>query len=314
MLKGRLFGSYAVAALAFALAAAPVAAQTPTAAPAPPAAPTAPPAGATGTAPAVTVTTPPQAGVTVAPTASPVRPAANAQRRAARPPSGNLSLPEMKLSMGGAKGKGDTAIPLQLVALLTVLSVAPAILMMMTSFTRIVIVLGLTRQALGTQQIPPNQVLMGLALCLTFFTMQPTLAQMNDRALQPYLGGRITFDEAAKQSALPLRAFMLRQTRESDLGLFVELSRTPTPRTVSDVPTYVIIPAFIISELKTAFTMGFVIFLPFLVVDLVVSMILMSMGMVMLPPMLISLPFKILLFIMVDGWHLLARALSLSFQ
>lgn len=312
--------------LALALVAAPVAAQAPAGAPAAagtpapatlaPLAPASPQptAGATGILGNTSAASAPAAQ----PVAGPVTPAASAvakgKPRPAHPPTGNLSLPEMKLSMGGAKGKGDTAIPLQLVAMLTVLSVAPAILMMMTSFTRIVIVLGLTRQALGTQQIPPNQVLMGLALCLTFFTMQPTLSQMNNRGLQPYLAGQITFDEAAKQSALPLRAFMLRQTRESDLGLFVELSRTPAPRTVGDVPTYVVIPAFIISELKTAFTMGFVIFLPFLVVDLVVSMILMSMGMVMLPPMLISLPFKILLFIMVDGWHLLARALSLSFQ
>lgn len=299
--------------LALALVTAPVAAQAPAGTPAPGApAPVQPAAGV----PAIKGTSPVAGSPTVQPLANPtaVRQAANAQRRAVKPPTGNLSLPEMKLSMGGEKGKGDTAIPLQLVALLTVLSIAPAILMMMTSFTRIVIVLGLTRQALGTQQLPPNQVLMGLALCLTFFTMQPTLAKMNDQALQPYLAGRITFDQAAKQSTLPLRAFMLRQTRESDLGLFIELSKTPAPRTVSDVPTYVVIPAFIVSELKTAFTMGFVIFLPFLVVDLVVSMILMSMGMVMLPPMLISLPFKILLFIMVDGWHLLARALSLSFQ
>jgi flagellar biosynthesis protein FliP len=224
------------------------------------------------------------------------------------------SLPQVSVSVGGAKKPEDVAITLQLMALLTVLSVAPAILMMMTSFTRIVLVLGLTRNALGTPQIPPNQVLMGLALCLTFFTMQPTLAQINDQALQPYLSKRISFEDATKKALPPMRRFMLRQTRENDLALFVELSRMNQPRTVADVPTYVVVPAFIISELKTAFTMGFVIYLPFLVIDMIVSMILMSMGMVMLPPVMISLPFKILLFMLVDGWHLLSRALALSFR
>ncbi len=201
----------------------------------------------------------------------------------------------------------------QVVGLLTILAVAPALLMMMTSFTRIVIVLGLTRSALGTQQIPPNQVLMGLALCLTYFTMQPVLGEINDSALQPYVAKKISMDAAVQKALPPVRRFMLRQTRESDLALFVELSHTPRPRTARDVPTFVIVPAFVISELRTAFTMGFIIFLPFLVIDLVVSMVLMSMGMMMMPPMLISLPFKVLLFVMVDGWHLLARALALSF-
>ena len=151
-------------------------------------------------------------------------------------------------------------------------------------------------------------------MCLTFFTMQPTLAQINDAALQPYLAKELPFEAALQRATPPVRRFMLRQTRESDLALFVELSHTPRPRTVRDVPTFVIIPAFIISELKTAFTMGFVIFLPFLVIDMVVSMILMSMGMMMLPPVLVSLPFKILLFMLVDGWHLLTLGLARSFQ
>ena len=202
---------------------------------------------------------------------------------------------------------------LQILGMLTVLAVAPGILMMMTSFTRIVIVLGLTRSAIGTQQLPPNQVLMGLALCLTFFTMQPTLADMNTNALQPYLAKQLTADQAVEKAVPPIRSFMLRQTREADLSLFVEMSRIKRPSTVRDVPTYVIIPAFVISELKTAFMMGFIIMLPFLVIDLIVSMILMSMGMMMVPPMQIALPFKILLFVLIDGWHLLARALSLSF-
>jgi flagellar biosynthetic protein FliP len=225
-----------------------------------------------------------------------------------------VAVPHLNIGLEGSKKPEDVSVTLQLMALLTILSVAPALMMMMTSFTRIVIVLSLTRSALGTQQIPPNQVLMGLALCLTFFTMQPTLTEINSQALQPYLAKEMPFDAAVQQALPPVRRFMLRQTRQSDLSLFVDLSRTPRPRTARDVPTYVIVPAFIVSELKTAFTMGFVIFLPFLVIDLVVSMILMSMGMVMLPPVLISLPFKILLFVMVDGWSLLTRALALSFR
>ena len=227
---------------------------------------------------------------------------------------GGIPVPQMNLAVTGSKRPEDVSVTMQVLALLTVLSVAPAILMMMTAFTRIVIALGLTRTALGTQQIPPNQVLMGLALCLTFFTMQPTLAEMNDRALQPYLAKRLPFDAAVQRALPPVRRFMLRQTRENDLALFVELSHTPRPRTARDVPTFVIVPAFVISVLKTAFTMGFVIFLPFLVIDLVVSMILTSMGMMMLPPVLISLPFKLLLFVMVDGWNLLSRVLTVSFR
>ncbi len=229
-------------------------------------------------------------------------------------PALGQGVPEVNVSIRSATQPEGISNSLQLLALLTAFSVAPAILMMMTSFTRIVIVLGLARTAIGTQQIPPNQVLMGLALCLTFFTMQPTLAEVNSQALQPYLRKEVPFQEALERGIRPVRGFMLRQTRENDLALFVELSRIKRPETAREVPTYVLVPAFVVSELRTAFTMGFVIFLPFLVVDLVVSMILMSMGMVMLPPMLISLPFKILLFVMVDGWHLLARALALSFQ
>ncbi len=219
--------------------------------------------------------------------------------------------PEVSISVKG--DRDGTSTPLQIITLLTILSIAPGILMTMTSFTRIVIVLGLTRNALGAQQLPPNQVLMGLALCLTFFTMQPTLAQIDQRAIQPYRNHRITFDQAVERATPPVRNFMLRQTRENDLKLFVEMSRMPAPRTAKDVSMHVLLPAFIISEMKTAFTMGFVIFLPFLVVDLVVSLVLMSMGMVMLPPALVSLPFKLLLFVLVDGWHLLAQALALSF-
>ncbi len=223
------------------------------------------------------------------------------------------AAPQVSVSVQASQKPQDLSVVLQILGVLTVLAVAPAILMMMTSFTRIVIVLGLTRTALGTQQIPPNQVLMGLALCLTFFTMQPTLSDINRVALQPYLAKRITADAAVNLAVSPIRRFMLRQTREEDLGLFVELSHSPRPHTLRDIPTFVVVPAFIVSELRTAFTMGFIIMLPFLIIDMVVSMILMSMGMMMMPPMLISLPFKILLFVLVDGWHLLARALALSF-
>ena len=224
----------------------------------------------------------------------------------------NLGIP-VGIKLPAVNQPQEMGQSLQILGMLTVLAVAPGILMMMTSFTRIVIVLGLTRSAIGTQQLPPNQVLMGLALCLTFFTMQPTLADMNTSALQPYLSKQITADAAVEKAIPPIRSFMLRQTREADLSLFVEMSHIQRPSTVRDVPTYVIIPAFVISELKTAFMMGFIIMLPFLVIDLIVSMILMSMGMMMVPPMQIALPFKILLFVLIDGWHLLARALSLSF-
>ena len=223
-------------------------------------------------------------------------------------------IPSLQLGVGEAQNSGDVSTTLQVLALLTVLSIAPAILMMMTSFTRIVIVLSFTRSAMGTQQVPPNSVLMGLALFLTFFTMQPTLSQINEEAIQPYGRQEIEFRDAVQKAEQPIRTFMLRQTRPNDLALFLELARKPRPATRSEVDTYVLIPAFIISELKTAFIMGFLIFLPFLIIDLVVSMLLMSMGMMMLPPIVISLPFKLLLFILVDGWHLLARSLALSFQ
>ncbi|MBI3911642.1 MAG: flagellar type III secretion system pore protein FliP [Armatimonadetes bacterium] len=222
-------------------------------------------------------------------------------------------LPRVSIGIDAARKPEDVSLTLQVLGLLTILSLAPAIVMMMTSFTRIVIVLGFTRSAIGTQQIPPNSVLTGLALFLTFFTMQPTLAQIHREALQPYLERKIPSQAALQRAEGPIRTFMFRQTRPRDLSLFVSLSRLPRPSTQADVPTYVVVPAFVVSELKTAFTMGFIIFLPFLVVDLVVSIILMSMGMMMLPPVLISLPFKILLFVMVDGWHLIVRSLALSF-
>lgn len=226
------------------------------------------------------------------------------------PAAAQIQLPRLPVS--GAPQ--DIAVSLQLLLALTVLSLAPAILLMMTAFTRIVIVLSFTRQAMGTQTMPPNQVILGLAMFLTFFVMAPTLTDINSQALQPYLTSRITQAEALHQAQLPLRKFMFKQTRQKDLALFVHMARLPRPRNPDDVPTYVVVPAFIISELKTAFQIGFVIYLPFLVIDLVVSSLLMSMGMMMLPPVMISLPFKLILFVLVDGWHLLSRALVGSFQ
>lgn len=198
--------------------------------------------------------------------------------------------------------------------LITVLSIAPAIIVLMTSFTRIVIVLGFARTALATQQMPPNQVIIGLALFLTLFVMAPTLGEVNETALQPYLAEEIDQQQALANAAIPIKQFMAKQTREKDLALFLDYSRAERPSSIEDIPLTVLIPAFAISELKTAFQMGFMIFIPFLVIDMVVASVLMSMGMMMLPPVMISLPFKILLFILVDGWHLVVRSLLLSFQ
>lgn len=202
---------------------------------------------------------------------------------------------------------------LQILVLMTVLSLSPAILVMLTSFTRIIIVLSFVRSALAVPSVPPNQVLIGLAMFLTFFIMAPTWQAVNASALQPYLNGELDQETALNEAAQPMREFMFTQTRERDIGLFVHMSGLPKPQTEDDIPTYVLIPAFIISELKTAFQMGVIIFIPFMIIDMVVASALMSMGMMMLPPSLISLPFKLLLFVMVDGWHLLVRSLVMSF-
>lgn len=218
-----------------------------------------------------------------------------------------------------AAGGIDTQNPqnvstaIQLLLLITVLSLAPAVLVMVTSFTRIIVVLSLVRNAIGIPQLPPNQVMIGLALFLTAFVMAPAIKQINAEAVQPYLNGTITQQEAYNRGETPLRAFMLKQTRQQDLGLFLKLSNTEKPDTIDDVPTYVLVPAFTISELKTAFQMGFVMFVPFLVIDLIVSSALLSMGMMMLPPVIVSLPFKILLFVLVDGWYLIIGSLVGSF-
>jgi flagellar biosynthetic protein FliP len=208
---------------------------------------------------------------------------------------------------------GDGGNAVQLLLLVGAITLVPALLFTVTGFTRILVVLGFIRSGLGTPTAPPNQVLVGIALFLTLFVMQPTFKQVKEDAIDPLSKGRITQAQAFERGQKPLREFMFRQTRDRDLALFVKLAKLERPKTRADVPTHVLIPAFIISELKTAFQIGFLIFLPFLVIDLVVSSTLMSMGMVMLPPVFISLPFKILLFVLVDGWNLITRSLVESF-
>ncbi|MGI2293055.1 flagellar type III secretion system pore protein FliP [Paenibacillus sp. GXUN7292] len=222
-------------------------------------------------------------------------------------------LPDISINIGGGDEPAGTSA-LSLLLIITVLSVAPAILVLMTSFTRIVIVLGFVRTSLGTQQMPPNQVLIGLAMFLTFFIMAPTFGQVNDVALQPYLKGEISQTEAFEKAAVPMKKFMFSHTREKDLLLFMNYTQTEKPTNYEDIPITVLIPAYAVSELKTAFQMGFMIFIPFLVIDMIVASTLMAMGMMMLPPIMISLPFKILLFVLVDGWYLIVKSLLLSFN
>ncbi len=225
-----------------------------------------------------------------------------------------IPIPNLNIELGTATEPEQVVGSLQLLLLLTVLTLVPAILALMTSFTRTVIVLSFVRSALGTQQIPPNQVLIGLALFLTFFIMTPVYQQVNTTAIQPYLAEEMEFNEALSVAMLPMREFMFRHTREKDLALFVNIANEERPRSRDDVALHVLIPAFVISELKTAFQMGFMIFIPFLVIDMVVASALMSMGMFMLPPVMVSLPFKLLLFVMVDGWHLVFQSLVESFR
>ncbi|HWV44895.1 MAG TPA: flagellar type III secretion system pore protein FliP [Nitrospira sp.] len=214
----------------------------------------------------------------------------------------------------GAGGPKQTAVVVQILILLTVLSLAPALFIMVTSFTRIVIVLAFLRQALGTQTVPPNQVLLSLALFLTMFIMAPVGQAVYNNALQPLMAEQISYEDAWKKGIEPVRNFMLRQVREKDLELFITLSRMPKPDRVEDVPTQAIIPAFILSELRIAFQIGFLIYIPFLIVDMVVASILMSMGMMLLPPVVISLPFKLILFVLADGWYLVVGSMVRSFQ
>ena len=223
-------------------------------------------------------------------------------------------IPNIHIGVDTAESPQDVTTTLQVMAVLTLASLAPGILIMTTSFIRIVVVIGFLRNAMATQNVPPNQVVVSLALFLTFYLMAPYWSQANDEGLQPYLAGQISTEEAIDNVVAPMREFMFKQTRESDLALFVNLSDAERPETQDDVSTFTLIPAFVISELKTGFQLGFMIYVPFIVIDMIVASTLMSMGMMMLPPVMISMPFKILLFVMVDGWHLLIRSLILSFK
>ncbi|MFQ5828964.1 MAG: flagellar type III secretion system pore protein FliP [Candidatus Methylomirabilia bacterium] len=225
-----------------------------------------------------------------------------------------LALPRIPLTSIDPSNPTEVSKLLELVALLTVLALAPSILVLLTSFTRVLIVLSFLRHAVGTPQMPPNQLVIGLSLFLTAFIMAPVGQEIHQNALAPYMAREVGPELALERGLKPVRAFMLRQTREHDLALMVDLSRTPRPNVQADVPIHVLIPAFVISELRTAFQLSFIIFVPFLVIDMVVGSVLMSMGMMMLPPMLVSMPIKILLFVLADGWQLVIRSLITSFQ
>jgi len=251
--------------------------------------------------------------IVLAPVVLAVPPALAQEEMGPTAPEG-LTLPAVSIQVGRATSPEDVTTTLNLFVIITVLSIAPAILVLMTSFTRIIVVLGFMRQALGTQQMPPNQVLVGLALFLTMFIMWPVWQQVNTEAYQPYRSGDIQEREALDRALVPVREFMFRQTREKDLILFVSLSGIERPNTFDDIPTHVVVPSFVISELRTAFEIGFMIYVPFLIIDMVVASTLMSMGMLMLPPIFISLPFKIVMFVLADGWNRLVGSLVQSFR
>lgn len=224
-----------------------------------------------------------------------------------------LPIPKINISVDNANTPQQYVGNLKLLVMLTILTLLPSFIMMMTSFVRIIVVFGFLRTALGTQQSPPNQVLIGLALFLTVFIMQPVYSQVNTNAIQPFMENRITQDQAIEQGAKPLRDFMLKQTRKKDFDLFINVAKLDYKVTKDNAPLHVVVPAYMISELKTSFQIGFLIYIPFMIIDLVVGSVLMSMGMMMLPPVMISLPFKLLLFVMVDGWYLLVKSLIMSF-
>lgn len=229
------------------------------------------------------------------------------------PSSAAMTFPNINIGMQTANTPQDFTNGLQILIWLTILSLAPSILIMTTCFVRLVVVLALTRQAIGAGTLPPNQVITSLALILTFFIMAPTFNEINEKALQPYMKNQITQQAALDRGIQPIRNFMFKQTHEKELALFVRMAKIEKPKTKEDVPTYVLLPSFILSELKTAFTIGFVVYLPFLVIDIVVSSVLVSMGMMFLPPSMIALPFKLIMFVMVDGWYLIVRSLVESF-
>jgi flagellar biosynthetic protein FliP len=224
-----------------------------------------------------------------------------------------ISTPFFNVGLDNSAESGAPTVVMQIFLLMTVLSLAPAILIMVTSFTRIVIVLSLLRRALGTMQMPPNQVMIGLALFLTFFIMAPVWHKINQSALQPYLEKKIGNEKALQNALTPLREFMFKQTREKDLALFVDIAKLERPKNMADIPTTVLIPSFIISEVKTAFQIGLLLYVPFLIIDMVVASVLLSMGMMMLPPIMVSLPFKLMLFVLADGWYLLVGSLVKGF-
>lgn len=229
------------------------------------------------------------------------------------PSSAAMSFPNINIGLQNANTPQDFTNGLQILIWLTILTLAPSILILTTCFVRLVVVLALTRQALGAGTLPPNQVITGLALILTFFIMAPTFNEINEKALQPYMKNQITQQVAIDRGIQPIRNFMFKQAHEKELALFVRMAKIEKPKTKEDVPTYVLLPAFIMSELKTAFTIGFVVYLPFLVIDIVVSSVLVSMGMMFLPPTMIALPFKLIMFVMVDGWYLIVKSLVESF-
>jgi flagellar biosynthetic protein FliP len=224
-----------------------------------------------------------------------------------------ISTPFFNVGLDNSAESGAPTVVMQIFLLMTVLSLAPAILIMVTSFTRIVIVLSLLRRALGTMQMPPNQVMIGLALFLTFFIMAPIWHKINQSALQPYLEKKIGNEKALQNALTPLREFMFKQTREKDLALFVDIAKLERPKNMADIPTTVLIPSFIISEVKKAFQIGLLLYVPFLIIDMVVASVLLSMGMMMLPPIMVSLPFKLMLFVLADGWYLLVGSLVKGF-
>jgi len=225
----------------------------------------------------------------------------------------DILLPSFRFGLEKGGNPGNVSVLIQIILLLTVLTLAPAILILMTSFTRLAVVFSFLRQAVGTQQTPSNQIIAGLALFLTFFIMMPIWQKINNTALQPYLHDEISQETAFKAAIQPIRKFMFRQTRKKDLALFIKMSKMDKPKNEDDIPTSILIPAFVISELKTAFIIGFVLFVPFLIIDMVVASVLLSMGMMMLPPIMVSLPFKLMLFVLVDGWNLIVGSLVKSF-
>jgi flagellar biosynthetic protein FliP len=225
----------------------------------------------------------------------------------------DITTPLFTIGLNNIEQPMAPTVTLQIFLLMTVLSIAPAILIMVTSFTRIVIVLSLLRRALGTMQMPPNQVMIGLALFLTFFIMAPVWQKIDQSALQPYLAKKISNQQALQNAAAPLRDFMFKQTREKDLALFVDIAKLQRPKNIADISTTVLIPSFIISEVKTAFQIGLLLYVPFLIIDMVVASVLLSMGMMMLPPIMVSLPFKLMLFVLADGWYLLVGSLVKGF-